>query len=117
MLDHIAKPAIAEGKLAPWEADLRELAQSPNICCKLSGMVTEARWKNGGRVISLPYLDVVFDAFGPDRLMVGSDWPVCTLAAEYASAMRIVIDYIAQYQPAAQNRILGENCARFYGLE
>jgi L-fuconolactonase len=117
VLDHIAKPAIAEAKLAPWEADLRELAKFPNIYCKLSGMVTEARWKHWQPGDFYPYLDVVFDAFGPDRLMIGSDFPVCTLSAEYAPAMRIVIDYIAQYPAAAQDGILGENCARFYGLK
>jgi len=117
VLDHIAKPPIAEGRLAPWESDLRALAASPNVCCKLSGMVTEARWKAWQPGDFHRYLDVVFEAFGPDRLMIGSDWPVCTLAAEYATAMRIVLDYIRQTPPVAQAGILGENCARFYGLE
>lgn len=117
VLDHIAKPAIAEGKLTPWEDGVRELARLPNICCKLSGMVTEARWKQWQRQDFHRYLDVVFDAFGPDRLMIGSDWPVCTLSAEYESAMRIVIDYIGQFTPAIQNGILGGNCARFYGVD
>ncbi|HEY1895515.1 MAG TPA: amidohydrolase family protein [Terracidiphilus sp.] len=117
VLDHIAKPPIAEGTLAPWESDLRRLAKLPNICCKLSGMVTEARWKAWQPSDFHRYLDVVFEAFGPDRLMIGSDWPVCILAAEYASAMRIVLDYVRQAAPDAQAGILGENCARFYGLE
>jgi L-fuconolactonase len=116
VLDHIAKPAIAEGKLAPWEADLRELAKMPNICCKLSAMVTEARWKQWQRDDFRRYLDVVFDAFGADRLMIGSDWPVCTLSAEYADAMRIVIDYVDQFPARSQDGILGMNCASFYGL-
>ena len=117
VLDHIAKPPIAEGRLAPWESDLRRLARLPNICCKLSGMVTEANWKAWQPGDFHRYLDVVFEAFGPDRLMIGSDWPVCTLSADYAAAMRIVLDYISQLPPAAQDGILGENCARFYGLE
>ena len=116
VLDHIAKPPIAEGSLTPWESDLRRLAEFPNIYCKLSGMVTEARWNAWQPGDIRPYLDVVFEAFGPDRLMIGSDWPVCTLAAEYAAAMRVVLDYISQLPPAAQAGILGENCARFYGL-
>ena len=117
VLDHIAKPAIAEGKLSPWEAGLRELAKSPNICCKLSGMVTEARWKRWTPGDFHRYLDVVFEAFGPDRLMIGSDWPVCTLSADHAPAMHIVIDYIRQQPAAQQEGILGENCARFYGID
>jgi L-fuconolactonase len=117
VLDHIAKPPIAEGGLAPWESDLRRLARLPNICCKLSGMVTEARWKARQPGDFQRYLDVVFEAFGPERLMIGSDWPVCTLAAEYASAMGIVLDYIRQAPPAVQAGILGENCAHFYGLK
>ena len=117
VLDHIAKPPIAEGSLTPWESDLRRLAELPNIYCKLSGMVTEARWNAWQPSDFHPYLDVVFEAFGPDRLMIGSDWPVCTLAAEYAAAMSIVLDYISQLPPAAQDGILGENCARFYGLQ
>jgi L-fuconolactonase len=116
VLDHIAKPAIEEGKLASWEAGLRELAQSPNLYCKLSGMVTEARWQRWRPSDFQPYLDVAFEAFGPERLMIGSDWPVCTLSASYESAMRIVMDYIAQFPAAAQEGILGGNCARFYGL-
>jgi L-fuconolactonase len=117
VLDHIAKPPIREGTLAPWESDLRRLATLPNVFCKLSGMVTEARWNAWRPEDFQRYLDIVFEAFGPDRLMIGSDWPVCTLAAEYAAAMNIVLDYVRQASPAAQAGILGENCARFYGLE
>jgi L-fuconolactonase len=117
VLDHIAKPPIAERGLEPWESDLRRLAKLPNICCKLSGMVTEARWKEWQSGDFQRYLDVVFEAFGAERLMIGSDWPVCTLSADYASAMGIVLDYVRQVPPVAQVGILGENCARFYSLE
>lgn len=116
VLDHIAKPPIAEGKLEPWETGLRELAKSPNLWCKLSGMVTEARWQEWQPHHFRPYLDVVFEAFGPERLMIGSDWPVCTLSATYEAAMRIVLDYVGQFSPAYQEAILGGNCARFYKL-
>jgi L-fuconolactonase len=116
VLDHIAKPAIAEAKIEPWETDLRQLAQAPNLDCKLSGMVTEARWKAWQAGDFRPYLDVVFEAFGPGRLMIGSDWPVCTLSANYESAMGIVMDYVAQLPAAEQDAILGGNCARFYKL-
>ncbi len=116
VLDHIAKPAIAEGTKEPWEAGLRELANSENVYCKLSGMVTEARWNQWRPDDFRPYLDVVFESFGPDRLMIGSDWPVCTLSATYASAMGIVIDYVAQFGAGEREAILGGNCERFYGL-
>jgi L-fuconolactonase len=117
VLDHIAKPAIGDAKTEAWETGLRELAKSPNIYCKLSGMVTEARWNQWQPDDFRPYLDVVFEAFGPDRLMIGSDWPVCTLSATYESAMRIVIDYVAQFAAEKEEGILGGNCGRFYGLK
>lgn len=116
VLDHIAKPPIAEGKMAPWETGLRELAEAPNLCCKLSGMVTEARWREWQADDFRPYLDAVFEAFGPERLMIGSDWPVCTLSAGYEPAMKVVLDYIGQYAPAEREGILGGNCARLYRL-
>ncbi len=116
VLDHIGKPAIAEGVVSPWDRDLRELAKRPNVCCKLSGMVTEARWNQWQPDDFRRYLDLVFDAFGARRLMIGSDWPVCTLSAEYAATLRIVTEAIQQFSLAEQAGILGENCARFYGI-
>jgi L-fuconolactonase len=113
VLDHLAKPKIAEQLLSPWREDLHQLATFPNVFCKLSGMVTETNWKQWRPVDFHPYLDVVFEAFGPTRLMIGSDWPVCTLSAEYAPMMKIVMDHIPiESQPA----ILGDNCARFYQI-
>jgi L-fuconolactonase len=116
VLDHIAKPRIADGVLEPWARDIRELAKHENVLCKLSGMVTEARWRQWKPEEYRPYLDVVFEAFGTERLMIGSDWPVCTLSATYSETIGIVDDYIQQFSTAAQERIFGENCARFYGL-
>lgn len=116
VLDHIAKPAIADGAQEPWASGLRELAKAPNLCCKVSGMVTEARWGAWREDDFRPYLDVVFEVFGPERLMIGSDWPVCTLSASYEAAMGIVLEYIAQFPRAEQDSILGGNCARFYKL-
>ncbi len=113
VLDHIAKPKIAEGTTSPWQEDLRQLAQFPNVSCKLSGMVTEARWKQWRPADFRPYLDTVFEAFGPARLMIGSDWPVCTLSGEYQPVMNIVMDYVAG---EAEGAILGDNCARFYQI-
>jgi L-fuconolactonase len=116
VLDHIAKPLIAQAALEPWSTDIRALAQLPNVCCKVSGMVTEGRWDGWRPQDFDPYLDVVFDAFGPDRIMIGSDWPVCTVAAAYESTMRIVADYIAPLRQEQKDAILGGNCARFYRL-
>jgi len=116
VLDHIAKPSIAEGLLQPWEHDLRELAKFENVSCKLSGMVTEARWNRWRLEDFRPYLDVVFDAFGAGRLMIGSDWPVCTLSADYGAAMQIVTSYIENLAVQEREAVLGVNCARVYGV-
>ena len=117
VLDHIAKPLIAEGLIEPWRRDIRELASFDNVWCKVSGMVTEARWKQGRAEDFQPYLEVVFEAFGPGRLMIGSDWPVCTLSATYANTMKLVQDYVRQTRPEQENDILGHNCMRCYGME
>lgn len=84
VLDHLGKPPIASGALEPWASAVRDPAALPNTACKLSGMVTEADWKGWNPQDLQPYADTVLDAFGPDRLMFGSDWPVCTLAATSA---------------------------------
>jgi L-fuconolactonase len=117
VLDHIAKPSIAQGLISPWREDLQRLAQFRNVSCKLSGMVTEAQWKQWKPGDFHPYLDTVSEAFGSDRLMIGSDWPVCLLSSDYASTMQLVIEYIQQFPEEAQAAILGGNCARFYGIE
>ena len=117
VLDHIAKPKIGERLLPQWRDGIEELAALQNVYCKLSGMVTEARWKQWRPEDFWPYLDVVFEAFGPDRLMIGSDWPVCTLSGDYGSTMQIVIDYLRRVPAEAQEGILGGNCARFYGID
>ena len=117
VLDHMAKPRIAEGLISPWREDLLELASARNVLCKLSGMVTEAEWNQWTPAEFVRYLDSVVEAFTPERLMIGSDWPVCLLSADYAATMRIVIEYVQQFSPEARSGILGENCARFYGLD
>jgi L-fuconolactonase len=114
VLDHIAKPAIATGLLEPWKRDIAELAKFPNVACKLSGMVTEARWNQWSPSDFEPYLDTVFAAFGPDRLMIGSDWPVCTVAGDYVSTLNLVKNYIARLGSSECDAILGGNCARIY---
>lgn len=116
VLDHIAKPPIAEGALEPWATNIRALAQLPNVVCKLSGMVTEARWQRWKDEDFRPYLEVVLEAFGASRLMIGSDWPVCTLSAEYAKTLQLVEEFIGQLSGSERDSILGGTCARVYGI-
>jgi len=116
VLDHIAKPLIAQAVIEPWRTDVRALAQLPNVWCKVSGMVTEARWKQWHAGDFKPYLDVVFEAFTPARIMIGSDWPVCTVSADYGRTMGLVMDYLAHLEPEDRKAVLGENCAEFYRL-
>ena len=116
VLDHIAKPRIAEKQFAPWSEDLAALAQFPNVGCKLSGMVTEAKWRQWQPDDFRRYLDIVLEAFGTERVMIGSDWPVCLLSGDYGSTMNLVIDYVRQFPDAVRADILGGNCARFYGI-
>ncbi len=117
VLDHISKPAIKDRTVSPWREDLQRLAKFGNVCCKLSGMVTETTWGQWQGDDFRVYLDVVIEAFGTDRVMIGSDWPVCTLSGDYASVMNVVIDYVAQFSPREREAILGGNCARFYNIE
>lgn len=117
VVDHIAKPAIGSGQRQPWEQELRELARRPNVWCKLSGMVTECDWRSWRAEQIRPYLDIVLDAFGSDRVMIGSDWPVCTLAGAYGPVMAAVVDAVAALSAAERDAILGGNCARFYRLD
>jgi L-fuconolactonase len=117
VLDHMAKPPIRDGVMEPWAANLRRLAAFPNVVCKVSGMVTEADWQHRQRADFWPYLDVVFEAFGPSRILFGSDWPVCTVAASYAEVAGIVSDYLAKLSADEQAEVWGGTATRFYGLE
>jgi L-fucono-1,5-lactonase len=117
VLDHIAKPFIRDGVVSPWREDLRRLACFPNVTCKLSGMVTEARWKEWRPPDMHPYLDAVLEAFGPSRLMIGSDWPVCLLAGDYDRTMSVVVDWASRLSAAERDAILGGNAARVYALD
>lgn len=116
VLDHIAKPPIKAGEIAGWERDIRELATAANVWCKISGMITEADWHNWRAGDLKPYLDVVFDCFGTERLMFGSDWPVCLLAGSYGRVKEIVANYTEALPRSAKDNIFGRNAARFYGL-
>jgi L-fuconolactonase len=116
VLDHIAKPAIRDGVLEPWATHIRALARQPNVWCKVSGLVTEADWSSWRIQDLAPYLDVVFEAFGATRLMFGSDWPVCLVAAEYAQVLTAVEAYAVQCDAAGRAELFGGTAARFYRL-
>ena len=116
VLDHLAKPYIKTGESKPWAAEIRKLAEFPNVFCKLSGLVTEADWKNWKAEQITPYIDTAFEAFGPERLMIGSDWPVCLVASTYGRVMDIVKIYLAQYSSEIQEGVLGGNAQRFWKL-
>ncbi len=116
VLDHLAKPPIKSGSLRPWERGMRELGTLPNVFCKLSGLVTEADWQNWKPEHIVPYMDVAFETFGPRRLMIGSDWPVCTLAASYTRAIDLVESYLSQHATEVQDAALGENAQQFWKL-
>ncbi|RZU42719.1 amidohydrolase family protein [Edaphobacter modestus] len=116
VLDHIAKPRIRGRVLEPWAGRMRDLARRENVSCKLSGMVTEADW-NGWTLEGLrPYLDVVVEAFGPQRLMVGSDWPVCLVACGYAQWFGVLEEYFAGFSTQELDAVFAGNAARVYGL-
>ncbi|HEY4839747.1 MAG TPA: amidohydrolase family protein [Candidatus Acidoferrales bacterium] len=117
VVDHLAKPEIKSQDLTFWETHIRRIAESPNVFCKLSGLVTEADWRNWKAADFKPYLDVVFDAFGADRLMFGSDWPVCLLAASYAQVKKLVEDYLRGCTALQKENIFGGNAIRFYNLK
>jgi L-fuconolactonase len=116
VLDHLAKPDVKTGNLEPWREQIRALASSGNLSCKVSGLVTEADHRHWKAADLRPYLDVVFEAFGEDRLMFGSDWPVCLLAAEYAEVHALIADYVSPLPASARDKIMGSNAARFYRL-
>jgi L-fuconolactonase len=116
VLDHLAKPAIRDREIDSWAREIRQLAAHTNVFAKVSGLVTEADRSRWTRDDIRPYLDVAFDAFGWQRLMIGSDWPVCTVAAEYATTMQVVLDYVASRPACEQEAVLGGNAQRFWNL-
>jgi len=120
VLDHLAKPPIKPpqkaGELAAWRRDIETLARHDNVCCKLSGLVTEAAWRQWKPADFTPFLDVALAAFGPHRLMFGSDWPVCLLSADYAEVVGIIDDFISTLTPAEQSLIWADTACRVYRI-
>ncbi|MEV5960450.1 amidohydrolase family protein [Kribbella sp. NPDC051952] len=115
VVDHISKPVIGE-PLDPWATRLRQLAALPNVTCKLSGMVTEAPWTTWKPADLQPYADTVLDAFGPDRVLFGSDWPVCLLAATYAQVVETAETLTSSLTPAESEAVFSSNATRTYNL-
>ena len=116
VLDHMAKPQIRKQEVQPWKQHMEELAKFPNVACKISGMVTEADWYGWKANDFRPYMDAVVNAFGISRVMIGSDWPVCTLAGKYGEVMGMAMDYIGQFSQYEREMILGVNAVRVYSL-
>jgi L-fuconolactonase len=117
VIDHIAKPHILENKLTgEWQEAIRALARQENVYCKISGMVTEADWRKWRPADFRPYLDTVVEAFGTKRVIYGSDWPVCLVAARYDEVLQIARDYFSSFSATEQEDFFGGNATRFYHL-
>jgi L-fuconolactonase len=116
ILDHIAKPTISKPISEIWVHNIKQLSKHKNVYCKLSGMVTETINFEFKEDDFKPYIDIIFKAFGPDRIMFGSDWPVCLLAANYDKVFKIVNDYLENQSIEVKNNILGKNAIKIYNL-
>ena len=116
VLDHLAKPMIASHQLEPWRTNILELAKRPNVSCKISGMVTEADLIHWTKADLVPYVDTVLEAFGPSRILFGSDWPVCTVAASYGDWFALVQGFLGNLSSNERAQVLGGNAIQIYGL-
>jgi L-fuconolactonase len=116
VIDHMAKPDFKSGDIKEWEKHMRVIAEEPQVYCKLSGLVTEADWQNWQPSHFAPFLDVALEAFGADRLIFGSDWPVCQLAGSYTQVKQLITDYISRLSATEQANIMGLNAVKFYNL-
>ncbi len=116
VIDHLAKPIIRERKIEDWKRELGAIAACENVYCKVSGMVTEAKWQDWRKEDFTPYLDAVLELFGTNRIMYGSDWPVCTLSASYEDMYEIVTNYFSKFSKIEKENVFGSNAARFYHL-
>lgn len=117
VIDHLAKPNIKMGEIDQWKKDLQNIASLDNVHCKISGMVTEAEWNNWKTEDFTPYIETVLESFGIERVMYGSDWPVCTLSASYENVLGITQNFFSKLSPDEQESFFGRNASRFYNLE
>lgn len=117
VIDHLAKPKIKDQITEGWIDDLKAAAKFPNIYCKLSGMVTEADWKNWKPADLKPYIDAALEAFGPERCMYGSDWPVCELAGSYEQVFNALVEVLGPISASEHAAIFGGTAQKFYGLK
>ena len=117
VVDHIAKPDIKSGRINSWKKGIEEIAKYDNVWCKISGMVTEADWKNWKAEDLKPYLDVIFENFSIDKILYGSDWPVLNVASDYHEVVKTLEDYISKFSIEDQNKIWFENANSFYNLK
>ncbi|HUC82222.1 MAG TPA: amidohydrolase family protein [Flavisolibacter sp.] len=116
VIDHLAKPHIKKKEIKEWTLDIESIAKLPNVYCKVSGMVTEADWKGWKKDDFRPYMDVIVENFGIDRILFGSDWPVCLVAASYKEVVDIVQDYFSAFSADEQQKVFGGNAVSFYNL-
>lgn len=116
VLDHIAKPCISSNELSPWKEHIQKLAKRENVSCKISGMVTEANFQSWTPEQLQPYFEVILEAFGSNRLLFGSDWPVCLVATTYKNWKDLVLKAIASFSETEKANIMGENAVRVYKL-
>lgn len=116
VLDHIAKPDIKSGEYAAWQTNIKKLALHQNVYCKLSGMVTEGEWKDWKVSDFKIYLDTVVKAFGTERIMYGSDWPVCLVAAQYEEQLGIINEYFSAFSSLEKKKVMGANALKFYNI-
>jgi L-fuconolactonase len=116
VIDHLAKPYIKDGRIEEWKKDMEAIGSFENVYCKISGMVTEADWKNWKAKDFFPYLDVVVKSFGTNRIMYGSDWPVCLVAASYEQVLNIVREYFSSFSKNEQDLFFGGNAVKFYNI-
>lgn len=116
VIDHIAKPNIKKKEINEWKNDMEAIAKNENVYCKISGMVTEADWKAWKKEDFKPYMDVIVNAFGINKIMFGSDWPVCLVAASYEKMLGIVEDYFFAFSKEEREKFFGLNAINFYNL-
>ncbi len=117
VLDHMAKPYIKKGLITGWKEDISKLAAFDNVWCKISGLVTEADWKNHTPQDIFPYIEIAFEAFGIDRVMFGSDWPVCLVAVSYENVLEVVEMYFNKLTQLEKSKLFGQNAIHFYNLD